>query len=347
MNGIRLTFAVALTLSLAACGGGSSIGGVASTPPPVPSPTPPPTQPPGFIPTVTPTEFLAATTSSVYPISPTSTEEILADASRVTVGRDAQGNYLITLPVPTGQTNGLSNGFMRKFQFEMANAQTTSDGVVHYRVGQSGSIFPNEKSYLTIIPAGTSRNSLQHVNFAFLGTCLAATCSDGLFPGGEQFPTGSLLAFGNMTPFGEIPVTGSASYLGRFESSGGLVRGGCGDESCIPNYTSGHLRGNLSLDVNFTTGGIAGKLDNITDTTGYFDNAAIDTLRHLPDFKMTGQFNSAGALSGSLSATPGTSFTDGSWNGLFYGPSAVEAGGTLILNSTINSFSGFFGATKQ
>jgi hypothetical protein len=344
MKLLALLSVAALGLSLAACGG-SDGGGIAIATVPLPSPSPTPT--PGFTPTVVPSTLLSGSTASVYPKSATITENILADSARVTVGRDDAGNYLITLPVPTGQVDGWSDGLLRKFQFVKADAETTSDGVIHYRVGKSGSIFPNETSFLTIIPANSSRNSLQHVNFAFLGVCLAGTCADGQFPGGEMFPLGNLLVFGTSTPGSDVPVSGLATYSGSFETSGGPIRGSCGDEFCNPNYTAGHLIGNLSLGIDFGRGAVTGQFSSVTDTTGYFNNSDLDPLRHIPDFALSGQIGSGGSLAGSVTATPGTSFSDGRWTASFFGPGAAEIGGTMILNSSLSDFSGWFGAKKD
>jgi hypothetical protein len=332
----------ALALLLAACGGSGGGGSIASTPAPLTTPTPIPT--PGFTPTVVPTQTFVGMVAAIDNVR--NTRDVLAGPSQVSVGRDDQGNYVVTLPVLPVLADG-SGSFMRTFQFDKANAETTSDGVTHYRVGVSRGFNPAERSYLTIIPAASSRNSLQHVNFAFLGACFYDTCADSQFPGGEMYPAGHLLAFGNATAGGEIPVSGLATYSGSFESSGGPVQGGCGDDTCIPNYTAGHLVGGIMLRADFGSKAITGQLSNITDTTGYFSNSATDALRHIPDFALTGQLGPSGTLAGTLTATPGTSFTDGRWTAAFFGPNAAEIGGTMILNSSLSDFSGYFGVKKN
>lgn len=345
-----------LALLLSGCGDGGG-GGVASAsaplpspaPSPTPTPTPTPTQPAGFTPTVTPTETLPGTTASVSPNGGPRVEEIL-DSSRVAIGRDAAGNYLITVPVSTGQATGLSEGFLRRFEFLAANRTTTASGMQQYSLGRSGSIFPNEKSFLTVLPAGTAANPLAHVNFAYLVACINDACSAADSPGGN------IIAFGNRTVSDDIPVSGSASYTGAFATSFGP-----GYSAGVPPEsdntagggfdTAGQLAGTARLTVSFADKGVTGSLSNISDSTGWFSYTAEDVNHRIADFAMTGSFDAAGTLSGTIAAPAGTTFTGGNWVGMFFGPQAAEVGGSLILRAAPFAFpaeyAGYFGGAKD
>lgn len=342
---------LALCLVTCACGGGSSSGSVASAPVPAPSPTPiptpTPTQSPGFTPTVVPTEILPGTTAAHAIIKNTGHEEIL-DSSRVSIGRDASGNYLVTLPVVTGQTTGLSEGFLRRFEFLAANRTIRASGAQQYGWGRSGSIFPNEQSALIVLPARTAANPLNYVNFASLVITLDG--EEMLF-GDPAIPSQNAIAFGPRTAVSEIPLTGSASYSGTFATSfadrGFSVSSGDGEAYCC--NPAGQLSGDLHLAVNFADRGIAGSLSNITDSTGWFTYTSTDVHHRLADFSMTGTFTPDGALSGILAA-PGTPFFGGSWKGAFFGPLAAEVGGSLILRANIfdreTEYAGWFGGKR-
>jgi C-lobe and N-lobe beta barrels of Tf-binding protein B len=343
---------LALSLVTCACGGGSSGGSVASAPAPVPSPTPSPTQSPGFTPTVTPTETLAGTTAARAIISQSGEHEEILDASRVSIGRDASGNYLITLPVITGQTVGMSEGFLRRFEFLAANRTVTASGAQQFALGRSGSIFPNEKSLLTILPARTAANPLNYMNFASLQLSLA----DEVGFGDPAIPNGNAIVFGTRTAASDIPLTGSAGYSGTFATSyanrGVFV---CDPVVCDGTAggglaTFGQLAGDLRLTVNFADKGISGSLSNITDSTGWFSYTATDANHLLANLAMTGAFLADGTLSGTFAAAPGTPFTGGIWNGMFFGPQAVEVGGSMILRANLGAtteYAGWFGGKKD
>lgn len=345
--------AIALCLLSCACGGsgGGSIGTLASAPAPAPSPTPTPTPSPGFIPTVTPTETLSGTTATTQPIGTTGTEEVL-DASRVSIGRDVAGNYLITLPVATGQNIGLSQGFQRKFEFLAANRTTTASGAQQYTLGRSGSILPNEKSFLTILPAGTAANPLKYVNFA----SLLVTLTEGGF-GDPPIPVHNVIAFGDRTLVSDLPLTGSASYSGTFattySSRGFSVAAPPESDNTAGGgfATAGQLSGDLRMSVNFADKGISGSLANISDSTQWFAYADTDFNHRLADLAMTGTFATDGTISGTIAPAAGTPFTGGIWNGMFFGPQAAEVGGSLILRADIfnlpTHFSGWFGGQKN
>lgn len=342
---------LALSLVTCACGGGSSGGSVASAPAPVPSPTPSPTQSPGFTPTVTPTETLPGTTAARAIISPSGEHEEILDASRVSIGRDASGNYLITLPVITGQTMGMSEGFLRRFEFLAANRTVTASGAQQFALGRSGSIFPNEKSLLTILPARTAANPLNHVNFASLQLSLA----DEVGFGDPAIPNNNAIVFGTRTAASEIPLIGSAGYAGTFATSyanrGVFVT--CYDCDSTAGgglATFGQLAGDLRLTVNFTDKGISGVLSNITDSTDWFSYTATDADHRLADLAMSGAFSADGTLSGTFAAASGTPFTGGIWNGMFFGPQAVEVGGSMILRANLGAtteYVGWFGGKKD
>lgn len=347
MKPIASMIVLALSLGTCACGGGGSGNeGIASTP--VPSPTPTPTQGAGFTPTVTPTETLPGTTAAIQPIGTTGVEEIL-DATRVSIGRDAMGNYLITVPVATGQTTGLSEGFLRRFEFLAANRTVTASGAQQYALGRSGSISGDEKRFLTILPAGTAANPLKYINFA----SLVLTLGEGGF-GDPSIPVQNAMVFGERTTIGDIPLTGSASYAGTF-ATGFSSKGfsvSCPDcDETAGVATAGQLSGNLLLSVNFVDKSISGDLSNIADSTGWFSYSSSDPNHRLANIAMTGFFAFDGTISGTFAAAPGTPFTGGIWNGMFFGPQADEVGGSLILRATIFDqpahYSGWFGASRE
>lgn len=352
MKPIASMIVLALSLGTCACGGGGSgSGGIASTPVPVPSPTPTPTQGAGFTPTVTPTETLPGTTAAIQPIGTTGVEEIL-DATRVSIGRDASGNYLITLPVATGQTTGLSQGFLRKFEFLAANRTTTASGAQQFANGRSGSIFPNEKSALTILPARTAANPLNYVNFA----SLTLTLADTLEFGDPAIPGQNAMVFGERTVAGDVPLAGSASYTGTFATSFGssgffVSCPDCDGTAGGGIARAGQLSGDLRFSVSFADKSVSGSFTNISDSTGWFSYTSTDANHRIADMALSGSFSPDGTLSGTIASTSVTPFTGGIWNGMFFGPQAAEVGGSMILRASIFDrpahFTGWFGGKKD
>lgn len=330
---------------LAACGGGGSAG-LTSTPAPAPAPAPAPTPTPtataapGFTPTVTPTETLPGTDAAAGKITGGSFEEVLVATPKVSIGRDASGNYLVSVAGVSGQTSGTSSGLDRRFEFLASDRTTEADGTQRYTNGRSGSIFPGERSSLTVLPANTAANPLKHINFSYLIVCGPATCN-------TSQPGGAMIAFGERTASSEVPVSGSATYAGTFQTSRGpeFVGSSGGDSNDISG-TLGQLSGAMGVTVDFGRGSVTGSMSQIVDGTGYYTYNAETQAHRLADMTMSGSLAS-GLLSGTIDPAANSAFNGGTWNGLFFGPQAAELGGSFILRSMENVYAGYFGAAKQ
>lgn len=139
---------------------------------------------------------------------------------------------------------------------------------------------------------------------------------------------------GRETPVAEVPAQGTATYVGATIGQGlgaqGLAR----------------LHGALSLDVDFATNAVTGSLSGIvatylapTNASTTFDFSSVDiTATRAPG---------TSTFSGTTAAQPGAGGTaTGTVQGGFFGPQALEVGGTWnVDNGTVKAW-GSFGGTR-
>lgn len=323
-------------LMLSACGGGSG-GSVASAPPPpapAPSPSPSPTPaPPPASTTYSSADGVNAAVSD--PVTPTQSFAALGTtsapdkvrmvaASEITIGRDSNGGYAITVPVVTA--NG--SEAVRTLQFaantRYVDPQFNPDGT-SFAARQDASSTARSGDRVLYL-AGTG--GFAHLTLAEMNLCNSASGTGCV---GGSSPAKLMLVFGQATPLADIPVSGSASYGGRFTTFSG----------------SENLAGNMLISVDFASRGLSGKLTDV----GTFDSSC-DTVicsASFADFGLTGMIAANGSLSGTIAPPAETRFSDGTWTGLFFGPAAAELGGSMLIdaNGGAATYAGVFGAKKQ
>lgn len=167
---------------------------------------------------------------------------------------------------------------------------------------------------------GTSFSQLQTTdtgsgittNYVALGTWVSAPTAE--FDGDVIFGT---TIYGQFTPEGEIPQTGSATYNGSVV--GTLLR---------QNSREG-LRGGFNTSVNFGT--------NVVDIDANLSIVSTDVAGNtlftpLTTLTGTGSINGGNFFNGNLRDTNDASLT-GAFQGAFFGPSAAEVGGTFDFTS--------------
>lgn len=146
----------------------------------------------------------------------------------------------------------------------------------------------------------------------------------GAWVDGFEQPSGTVGvgSFGETTPSGATAGLGNATYEGL--ATGVAVVGG---EARL-------VASAVTIETDFST------IDFETSSTNTFRFDALGIQLATPQFDVSG--------SGSVSGTgfSGTIAGGGSFNGLFYGPSAQEAGGTYNVQAGGDSMIGAFGAAR-
>jgi hypothetical protein len=143
-------------------------------------------------------------------------------------------------------------------------------------------------------------------------------------PSGNGAGRAYAFAFGNLTPSGSVPASGSATFNG---TTAGL--GGGGGSNALYAF-----QGNAQIVASFSTQSVASKFSNLT-TQNIYTNAT----GTLPDLTGTS------AISGNTYSGPitGTGLA-GSLSGRFYGSAAQETAGVWQASGAGNSWMGSFGA---
>lgn len=127
---------------------------------------------------------------------------------------------------------------------------------------------------------------------------------------GEAGATSGIIAFGTATPAGQVPVTGSASYLGTIQGSASIrATSGWGDSERAP------IGGGVSLQFDFGNGALTGQirptLDCDCDPIAFPTLDFSDTVFGVGSRTFSGRFDT-GVIGGN------------SFSGLFTGPNAEE-----------------------
>lgn len=161
-----------------------------------------------------------------------------------------------------------------------------------------------------------------------------------------QFDQGNgVFATGLPTTTAERPVTGTATYNG---GASGFISLATGDKYAFT--------GKVALNTNFAANTITGAVTAVTTTQFrtagiYMPSGVIGTSN---DIQLTAGTLSGTAFAGTAAAAaPGATApsvaitgTTGTFGGIFYGPNAAEAGGSLALTSPTASVIAAFGAAK-
>ena len=136
------------------------------------------------------------------------------------------------------------------------------------------------------------------------------------------------IAFGNRTDADAMPG-GSATYNGSMEANEWQPR-----PATAAAQNADQLRGDLALTANFDRGQVSGRMHSILR-----DGASISGQLTLSAGRITGN--------GLTANLRGLGYT-GSMKGAFYGPGAVEVGGTLRgSKSGGGMLTGWFAGTKE
>jgi hypothetical protein len=146
--------------------------------------------------------------------------------------------------------------------------------------------------------------------------------------------TGAFFAFGNLTPNAGIPVTGTATYNGRWTGIEWIVSGS--------TITGTDVNGQLTAAANFVTGSVG-----LTATQGSSTTVAFSgTLGFVAGTATTPAVNEL-----TSSNLVGPNGYTGTAVARFFGPAAEELGGTFRLTrpatlSSTNTLMGSFGARR-
>lgn len=285
---------IALAFCLAACGGGGGGGGgLVSTPPPPPTPTPPP---PPQTPTGYPSIVTAATTS----------QELATKGASYTSPSATYGDLVVSNPslADNAQLDVRYNAVSKSYEIQLpadshwqpiAPAANYGDGTYLYRGGA-----PDHVGVVDY------RSNLQYSALLWWFT--------------DEFSGHS--AVGIATLPGNVPITGSANYVGSIL--------GTTSETYLNPWEAvwypGQIGGSINLSFNFGSGSLSGSI-NPND---------------LPALSFTNTVYSSGSttFSGAFATSvPGIN----SFSGLFTGPAAQE----LIGNFAFPYISPKDGAVEQ
>lgn len=294
--------AALLMLGLCACGGGGGGGGVQPNPPPPPAPPPSPPPPPAAYAT-----FPAAEDGTEY--------DVLAFG----MGGD----------ITTTTTNGITrvSGLQPR---DIAVGPGTNDyGITQVAPGVY-SVDIHGFGGPTLQMGGDDprfdhgsqgdANFLEILELAKADVAIDLTYSSfGNFTWVQSDGVGyvSFLAIGQRTRPEDMPVSGTASYTG-------VVDGLWHDGSELRRLYGS----TASLGVDFATGSVTSTL-NLVGRLDPFGNYAAAPATELGTFQGTGSLNDFQFFTGTYGSVAGYS---GSFEGIFFGPTAVEYGLTFGLS---------------
>ena len=224
----------ALSLALGACGSGG--GGVNSTPPPPPSPTPTPT----------PTPSPASVTIFKNPVP----------GEFVTVGASL-GRPGVTYPSPSSRFGALSTS-----SADQPHIRYTLGGYYEIEmpgkawdrlIPDKGIVDPNG-SEVNLQPAGSAQNDaslyiLRSLDSGYLYSEMAAWNSNSSSRSGW-------FAFGDATPQGAVPITGSAAYQGTVHGTTDIMQ----HDYLAAGYVPTSVDGSVTLNFDFGQGALSGAM---------------------------------------------------------------------------------------
>ncbi len=165
---------------------------------------------------------------------------------------------------------------------------------------------------LKILLPGTAASSLDWASYGVWNTFTAVNP----LTGGEFF-SGEALSFGVLTPLTDMPTGGGASYNGFMD--GFYVNAA---------NQSFSLRGNADMTATFDTSAVSGQFNTITTSPISLGVPAPGVP--FGDINFSANI-SGNNFSGSASSTGIAVPMNGTVQGSFYGPAAVEAGGVFRI----------------
>lgn len=327
-----------LSFLLASCGDG---GGVASASAPAAA-LPPPASPPPPASTMPAQTFAAAanatlaveTVSQVFdpPASPANlpqTQNAGQWADSLTIARDDKGGYTVTLLLQEGSGPFAGERVAKTFAFPITS-RSSSGG--DQTVGEFTSAAAGNGSWDGTLQTdlASAANGRKYVNFARLTAC---NLVGGTGCAVDQYAR-ALLVFGLPTPLSEIPLSGAASYAGRF-----FAPAPTGND---------YIEGSIGLSLNFANRGITGGLTQVARYVDFDWNGAIVAE---PDIALAGVLSAGGLLAGTLAPDASSNVTGGNWAANLFGPQAAEVGGTIVLEMKggigTSAFAGTFSGARQ
>jgi hypothetical protein len=325
----RLPLLVALLPPLTACGDG---GAVVSAPPPALGPTPGATPSPTTTlaalipptPTANPIQPLATSASpsiantgaqTIFPLLQTAVDASFGGDTETT----SQGATL-THDATTGRYNlTLNNSALNVTNVPNPIGSRTVDGKEALGVS-----IPGHRGLEWGIGA---------LDFTVYGTWLIAEDPD-VSPA-LDFTNGGVFAGGYVTPANAVPITGSASYVGKIA--------GLASED---KYSFENVSGDVRFTVDFSARSIS----------GVTSNGALGSDNIIPpklnDISFTATYDPTRNLfEGTVRALPGgnafSTNANGTVSGNFFGPVANELGGVWTLSDTTRRIIGSFAAKHQ
>ena len=332
-RGCTVAILLAGVALLSACGGSEGGGTTLASapPPPVPSPSPSVTSTAAFGAVTTWSEAAgvnAAVSDPVTPVQTLPTHAVISQGGRTsgglgqpvvwgaTIGSDDRGGYVVELPLIE---------FLTYFDGEAVGSVKAVFGAnTRYAPGLSYNAFyaarANAESkngpgdYRLVLDP----TRLTYATFGRVQICRNVAASDCADPLGQSFEFAEIV-FGQVTPPGEIPLSGTASYSGGIKA-----------ETVDLDVA---VDGKARLDVNFATASVSGSLSDLTVRQDYEPITSGHYL--LPTYAVSGTLKPGGLLAGKLlpDANP-NGWTEGQWSGSFYGPAAAEIGAVLSLPNT-------------
>ena len=299
---------------LSSCGGGGSGGGVASTPIP-----PPPPPSPAYSSLMNPVASIFHTSSTQesirrYANDWNSVRELNASSSPVSTGitvdyQPANGKYILS--------DGSST-----VEFDQSHGGTPSypGGPISYvKPIPSSVVGETDYEHLFIYNDKQPQFTTTYSSIIWWASNRVGTVNPTPSSGLATRYTNRFATIGYETVSSDIPRTGFAGYNGLMVG----VYTKNGDISLPPTDPNrgyvASIQGNAIIDVNFATGSVSPRMDiYITD---------------VPTANVTG----AGTIGAGTSRFSGTLIsanpnTNGTFQGGFYGPRAVEIGYDFLLN---------------
>lgn len=146
---------------------------------------------------------------------------------------------------------------------------------------------------------------------------------------------GGVVAYGVQTTEATMPISGKGRYSGHLAGF-----------FAVPGTFGTISDGDVQFEVDFASLTVAGTIRNITGVKGRTPNPTLAPER-LNDIALSGVFRNGTATA---LATPGVTYdlqgASGTLSGQFYGPGAVEAGGSINMTGPGTMLQGAF-AAKQ
>ena len=346
--------ALALAIGLTACGGGGGTN-LASAPPPVavapapaptPSPSPSPTPTPAPSPTPAPTPIPAGTVGAAAPAG-IPNAGLLPEAT--VGGATVEAHATTTFPL-------LQTAIKIENSMATADIATVSGGstfnstsnirnIVSFSIPGLGITFgPLTKSrgfyyycYTTACLDGGGRSVDIGVSDPGATNLDWTTFGDWYLYGSESNPaTLASYVTGYKTPFTAIPTNGTASYSGS--TRGHLLIPMADQSNGIRDIG---LTGDAALQANFSTRTITGSLTNMLLDLQPWNSVSLQGTISSTQNAFAGRTSASSAPVGFGSLR---SSATGSFNGLFFGPSAQELGAVWTLSDGTATAIGSLGA---